>query len=268
MRELLICWATIMLGALCPFIVFGLVIEGVYRLIFRLLDKRSGRALWRVSSLLGTPAHEAGHALMCLLFAHRIEGVRLLPTRQGNAMVQHSYNKRNPYAVLGNLFIGLGPVFLILALIYGVLRGTFPHAMQTYRAALSEAVAVGVSGNEIRAYMFAFFKGLFTEQTRALWVRVVALLVLLCLAPHVRLSTADVRSMCLGLPLFCLLAALVSLGVTLSGPTVVQAVQGMMLQAVTVCCALLALVLAIVVIQLFAALVFRLIGTALRRIFR
>ncbi|MFO8070863.1 MAG: hypothetical protein R6V85_03215 [Polyangia bacterium] len=69
---------------------------------------------------LGTAVHELGHALFCPLFAHRIDEIRLFDpsmSRGSLGYVSHSWNSKNPWAKVGNLLIGLGPILLGTALI-------------------------------------------------------------------------------------------------------------------------------------------------------
>ncbi len=73
---------------------------------------------------LGTAVHELGHALFCPLFAHRIDEIRLFDpsmSRGSLGYVSHSWNRKNPWAKVGNLLIGLGPILLGTALIAAIL---------------------------------------------------------------------------------------------------------------------------------------------------
>lgn len=70
---------------------------------------------------LGTSVHELGHALFCLLFGHKITGMRLFyfdRTEGRLGYVSHSYNKKNIYQRIGNFFIGIGPIILATAVIF------------------------------------------------------------------------------------------------------------------------------------------------------
>ncbi len=70
---------------------------------------------------LGVGIHELGHAIMCPVFGHRVEKLRLFSpdaSAQTLGYVKHSYNPRNPYQVVGNFFISLGPIILGTAIIW------------------------------------------------------------------------------------------------------------------------------------------------------
>lgn len=64
---------------------------------------------------LGIIIHEASHLLVALIFGHHIDQLRLLriPTADSDTLgyVHHTWNKRNLYQNMGNLFIGLAPIF-------------------------------------------------------------------------------------------------------------------------------------------------------------
>lgn len=63
---------------------------------------------------LGTAVHELGHAVFALIFAHKIDNIKLFTPNSGKSLgqVKHRYNAKNPYQTFGNFFIGIGPVLL------------------------------------------------------------------------------------------------------------------------------------------------------------
>jgi hypothetical protein len=70
---------------------------------------------------LGTIIHELGHALFCLIFRHKITAMKLFdpdPETGTLGYVQHTYDSSNIYQLVGNFFIGIGPIILGTALIY------------------------------------------------------------------------------------------------------------------------------------------------------
>ncbi|MFC6206503.1 hypothetical protein [Levilactobacillus tongjiangensis] len=81
---------------------------------------------------IGIFFHELSHLLTAVLFGHRIDRVRLLkrphPDRVGAdgqpdlalGYVNHTWNQRNWYQTIGNLFIGIAPIFGCAAVLLGL----------------------------------------------------------------------------------------------------------------------------------------------------
>ncbi len=70
---------------------------------------------------LGTIVHELGHAIFCVIFRHKITDLRLFdpdPETGSLGYVIHSYNPASIYQLVGNFFIGIGPILLGTAIIY------------------------------------------------------------------------------------------------------------------------------------------------------
>jgi len=84
----------------------------------------------------GVIAHELAHAITCIPFAHRIDELVLFrPDRDGTlGYVKHSYNARNPWAVLGNGFIGTAPLWSGIILLHFLFAHAFPHLDQWKQA--------------------------------------------------------------------------------------------------------------------------------------
>lgn len=89
-----------------------------------LMQKCSNAIRIRLASLLGVKGyvyltfpgvmiHELSHALFCLLFFHRITEMKLFsPEADGTlGYVNHSCNPKNIYQRIGNFFIGTGPIW-------------------------------------------------------------------------------------------------------------------------------------------------------------
>ncbi len=71
---------------------------------------------------LGVIIHELGHAIFAYLFGHQVTHVQLLNLnyRQSGSLgsVDHRWNDRNVYQMLGNFFIGLAPYYMCSLTLY------------------------------------------------------------------------------------------------------------------------------------------------------
>lgn len=71
---------------------------------------------------LGVVIHELGHAIFAYLFGHKVTNVQLLNLnyRQSGSLgsVDHRWNDRNVYQMLGNFFIGLAPYYMCSIALY------------------------------------------------------------------------------------------------------------------------------------------------------
>jgi len=71
---------------------------------------------------LGVIIHELGHAIFAYLFGHQVTHVQLLNTnyKQSGSLgsVDHRWNDRNVYQMLGNFFIGLAPYYMCSIALY------------------------------------------------------------------------------------------------------------------------------------------------------
>jgi hypothetical protein len=80
---------------------------------------------------IGTPVHEMGHAIFCVLFRHKITEAKFLSPAEDGTMgyVKHEYNPKSTYQKTGNFFIGLGPMLFGTVLIYSILGLLLPECL-------------------------------------------------------------------------------------------------------------------------------------------
>ncbi|AFS01214.1 hypothetical protein [Lentilactobacillus buchneri] len=99
---------------------------------------------------LGIIIHEASHLLVALIFGHHIDQFRLLrvPSADNDTLgyVHHTWNKRNLYQNMGNLFIGVAPIFgcclSVLLLAKYFVPEVYQSLMTTAEQPLSQLVVV------------------------------------------------------------------------------------------------------------------------------
>lgn len=96
-----------------PIAAFALVFHFLETFVLQRLVERFGwnAALW--TGWIGTPIHESSHALLCIVFQHKIEKMALFqPDLQERRLgfVRHTYTKGKLWQEIGNFFIGLAPL--------------------------------------------------------------------------------------------------------------------------------------------------------------
>ncbi len=235
MTDYILFFLSILWYTLGAIVICGLVVSLCRRLFVRMLGGGVGRGIVIGTSILGTPIHELSHAVMCLLFGHKIVKMALWqPAAEDGTLgyVSHSYNKRNPYHVLGNLFIGIGPVLGGMGVLTLLLWLCFPAALDTY---LTSARDVAASGDNSFVQGFTLFlEGLrlfpdmvseaMTDADVPVWVRILGVVGLISVSLHIELSPPDIKSALKSLPLYLVLVLLCTVVCALIGESAMDAV--------------------------------------------
>jgi hypothetical protein len=80
-------------------------------LVRRINSRRHTRAVYTLFSFFGTVLHELSHAIMCVVFRHKIKKVVLFTLKDTKARgyVNHQYNPRSMYQCLGGFMIAIAP---------------------------------------------------------------------------------------------------------------------------------------------------------------
>lgn len=211
---------------LCAFVLLGVCTSFCRRTVNKLLADTFGFNAVRMTAFIGTPVHELGHIIMCLIFGHKIEEVCWFPDRKSSAAlgsVTHTYNRKNFYQKLGFVFISIGPMFSGLGFIMLVMLFCFPEALSACLSAAKGATAGGFSA--VTECVKAFFVGAFGGST-AWWVRVIGALLICFVCLHLELSRADIKSGLLGLPYYVVLTLSAALVVSLADIWIYNGVLG------------------------------------------
>jgi hypothetical protein len=209
-------------------VIFGLVIHFISQLTFKSLGNAFGPWGTYFVAWLGTPVHELGHALFCLIFGHRIEKIHFFKpdTTTGTlGSVYHTWNPKNPWHVLGNFFIGVGPVVLGCAALFGLFYFLIPDSASVWNTIIHHVSDVA-KGSSVAVY-FTVFKDsalsiiqlIFSWSNFALWQFWVFLYLSICVASNVRLSWADFKGSLSGLGCIVLPFLILNLILLLAGRT-------------------------------------------------
>jgi hypothetical protein len=206
--------------------IFGLLIQFISQLTFKSLEKSFGSKGVYLVAWLGTPIHELGHALFCVIFGHRIAEISLFrpdPVTGTLGYVYHKWNPKNPWHVLGNFFIGVGPMVLGCALLFALFYFLMPGSHRVWDS-ISVGVG-GVAGDSLWASYFAIFREstlsiirlIFTSANLSLWQFWLFLYLSVCIASNIRLSWADFKGSLSGLGCIVLPFLLMNLVLLLIG---------------------------------------------------
>ena len=251
-----ILWYT--LGAV---VVCGLCVSLFRRVFLGMMGGGFGRGVVLTTSIIGTPVHELGHALMCLIFGHRITDMSLWqPSAPDGRLgyVTHAYRSKNLYHILGNLFIGIGPIFSGLGVLTLAFWLGFPDTFEAYMQTASSMAASGEGFFALFAEGLKMLPRIFDEWIHSddvpTWGRIVALLVILSVAQHVSLSPEDIKGALTAIPLYLAIILLLTLICGLIGEVAMGAVLGVLAIFSAYLTALFVIVLVSALIQLLLAL--------------
>jgi hypothetical protein len=182
--------------------IFGLLIQFISQLSFKSLANAFGPAGTYVVAWLGTPIHESGHAIFCLIFGHRIAEIHFFKPDETTGtigFVYHKWNPKNPYHVIGNFFIGIGPMVLGSAVLFGLFYFLIPGSHGAWGSILDTMGSLD-KGSSIMAYLTAFrdtafsiITLVFTWSNLGIWQFWVFLYVSISVASNIRLSWADFK---------------------------------------------------------------------------
>jgi hypothetical protein len=152
---------------------------------------------------LGTIVHESGHALFCVIFGHRITAMKLFdPSHHGGSLgsVTHAFNPNNPYHLVGNFFIGIGPIILGAVVIYwssrlllGAEVTATLHSVQIGSDAFLSAAAFSEMAAAIWAAMQSFVTVLFSPKMLQSWQFYVFVYIAFSVGSSITLSKPDIQ---------------------------------------------------------------------------
>lgn len=216
--------ASLFLGVLA----FGLVINFISQLTFKSLGNSLGPKGTYLVAWLGTPIHELGHALFCLIFLHNIEEIRFFKPDQPTGTlgyVYHTWNPKNPWQVLGNFFIGIGPMVLGCGVLFGLFYFLIPNSGNAWNniianvSSLEKGSAIGAYLSVFRDSSLSIIKLIFTWSNLAQWQFWVFIYLSICVASNVRLSPADIKGSLSGLGCIIMPFLILNLILLLAGRT-------------------------------------------------
>ena len=207
-KDLLLVTLSQMASLFAGLFIFGLLIQFISQLTFKSLEKSFGSKGVYLVAWLGTPIHELGHALFCVIFRHRIDEIRFFqpdPSTGTLGYVYHKWNPKNPWHVLGNFFIGVGPMVLGCAVLFALFYFLNPGSSRVWDSinvsvsSIDKSSLIGSYSTVFRGSTLAIIKLIFNFANLSLWQFWLFLYLSVCIASNIRLSWADVKGSFSGL---------------------------------------------------------------------
>lgn len=111
---------------------FGLAYYFIRRLACKNIRDTFGWNGLMLFSFIGTPLHELGHFITCVIFGHNVTSVALFAPIKGKqtgeiGYVIHNYNKKSLYQKTGNFFIGIAPMIFGIGAILLLTQWFYPE---------------------------------------------------------------------------------------------------------------------------------------------
>ena len=145
-----------------PIVLASFAIQWMERMAMINYHSRFGDMGIKLTSFIGTPFHELSHALVALVFGHRINDIQWFNFNMYGVQgyVAHSFDPSNPYQVIGNFFIGFAPIILGSLFIVVLYRFLMPEDFKLLRRALN---------NSLETFTFSRFVDLFVMVVKSLF---------------------------------------------------------------------------------------------------
>jgi len=207
-KDLVVATFSQMASLLGGIVLFGLLINLVSQLTFKSLERSFGRKGVYFVAWLGTPIHELGHAIFCLIFAHKITDIQFFrpdPLTGTLGYVHHKWNPSNPWQVLGNFFIGIGPIILGCVALFAAFYFLIPHSSNAWDSTLvrvneeDQAHSIGTYLAFLGSSALAMVKLVFTISNLISWRFWIFGYISVCVASNIRLSLSDIKGALAGI---------------------------------------------------------------------
>ncbi len=211
------------------YFVFGTLLHLFARSTRRMYSKTTGSWLdMAATGWIGTPVHEVGHAIFCLLFFHKIEKIKLYEPRPKDGSlgyVKHSYNTKNPYHRIGNFFIGIGPIIFGAVTIYLAMYYLVPGIRQSFsqiefygaQLASADLTNINLISDILKNSVLTIFKSIVSPVNYGSWLFWLFLYFSIAISSHMELSYSDIKITINGFLIIFLILFIINAIIILSG---------------------------------------------------
>ncbi len=188
-------------------VLYGFLIAFCNKVFYRNMG-RFGRSACYVTGCIGTPLHEAAHALMCVIFGHKVHEIKFFQIDSSDGClgyVKHSYNENSKFQKAGNFFIGIAPIIVIAGVLYLMSIFLVPGLIDEVSVSVSQISVSGGIGDSLSIMMnmmWTIFGYVFTAKGA------IFLVLSMFFALHMTLSKPDIAGAKSG-AFLCLLVLLI-----------------------------------------------------------
>lgn len=157
-----------------------------------------------ITGWIGVPVHEIGHAVFCLIFRHKIKEIALFKPNKAEGTlgyVTHSFDPKNLYHIVGNFFIGCGPIlfgsFVLWVLTLLLLQDSISFeafTQKTHFDSVSFGEFLSTVYNTVSKSLTVFKTFVLAQDASSLqfWIY---LYVASAISSHMQLSLPDIKTM-------------------------------------------------------------------------
>jgi hypothetical protein len=191
--------------------IFGLILYFLASSTRRVYMKSVGSTLdIIVTGWIGTPVHEIGHALFCVIFFHKIHKIKLFdpnPKDGSIGYVIHSHNRKSIYQRIGNFFIGVGPIIFGSLVLYAAMYYLVPNIKSVFSEIEKHGYAINNTGPANWQLIYQSLVEAIKVTLRALsnpdnfseWQFWLFIYISMSIASHMELSPPDIKGAFSGL---------------------------------------------------------------------
>ncbi len=246
---------------------FGILIS-LLRRIFLGISGNAGRYVLLIFGIVGTPIHELSHALMCIIFRHKITEIKLFsPGGKDGSLghVNHTYNPKNLYHQVGNFFIGVAPVLLGSGAILGLMYLFVPNVFTSVTGELSELGALstsffsGATYSEYFAIFGRVFSAIFNIENLSSGVWWAFIFLAVMISSHMELSPADIKGGFKGFAFITFILLIIDVMLFIASPSTLSGLTAVMTSFAVSVVGFLAISLVFLAVMVAVAFVLKLI---------
>ncbi len=207
LEKVLVLTINQVVGVLGIFFILGFILYFLEKLTFNCYFRTIGwkGILW--TAWIGTPVHELGHAVFCIIFKHRIEEIKFYepdPSSGTLGYVYHTWDEKR-YQMIGNFFIGVAPIIFGSIAIYIALYYFVPNSREIFNTVTLKSTKFATSigfMNQLKILSITSketLKVLFTLSNLSNYKFWIFLYITFCIAGHMAPSPPDMQGAWRGL---------------------------------------------------------------------